>query len=398
MGKFKFASRMENLSGSVIREILKLTQKPDIISFGGGLPSAESFPVEDLKKISEELFSQEGASMLQYGTTEGFDPLRDHLAHWLSGKGMKVQKENVLIISGSQQGIDLISKAMIDPGDYVVIESPSYLSAFQIFNTYQAKYLPIVSDGEGMVVSELETILSQGEVKPKLIYTVPTFQNPRGTTMSLERRKQLVALANKYNLVIVEDDPYGALRYEGEELPSLKALDTEGRVVYLGSFSKTVAPGLRVGYAIADPEVLSKMIIGKQGTDVHSSNLSQQMIYRFLTSGNFETHLAKICSSYKEKRDVMLKAMEDHFPAEVKWDRPEGGLFIWCELPEGYKSTELLELAVAEKVAFIPGAPFYVDKSGENTFRLNFSNASFQGIEKGISTMGRVIREFLRDK
>ncbi|MDA8234270.1 MAG: PLP-dependent aminotransferase family protein [Clostridia bacterium] len=384
----RFAKRFENLSGSVVREILKLTQQKDIISFGGGMPSADSFPVEELAQLAADTFADHGAQMLQYGTTEGYQPLREWIAGWLQAKGWKVTVDNILIISGSQQGLDLTSKAFLDPGDQVVIESPSYLAAFQIFSSYQASYLAVPSDDEGMRMDELEKVLANNS--PKLMYTIPTFQNPTGITMTLERRKKLIELANKYNVIVIEDDPYGYLRYSGEELPSLKALDTEDKVIYMGSFSKIVAPGLRVGFAVANQEILGKLVIGKQASDVHTSNLSQQIIYRYCSQGMLEPHVEKICATYKAKRDAMLAAMDKHFPKSVTWTKPEGGLFIWCTLPEGLVSTELLKEAVEKQVAFIPGAPFYLNGQGQNMLRLNFSNSEMASIEEGIRRIGEV--------
>jgi len=391
----RFAKRFENLSGSAVREILKLTQQKDIISFGGGMPSADSFPVDELAKLAADTFADHGEQMLQYGTSEGYQPLREWIAGWLKAKGWNVTVDNILIISGSQQGLDLTSKAFLDPGDQVVIESPSYLSAFQIFNSYQASYLAVPSDDQGMKMDELEKVLVNNN--PKLIYSIPTFQNPTGITMTLERRKQLIELANKYDVIIIEDDPYGYLRYSGEPVPSLKALDTEGRVIYLGSFSKIVAPGLRVGFAVADPAILGKMVIGKQATDVHTSNLSQQIVYRYCSQGMLEPHIEKICAMYKAKRDAMLAAMDRHFPKEVTWTRPEGGLFIWCTLPEGLVSAELLKEAVAKKVAFIPGAPFYLGGQGQNMMRLNFSNAEMDLIDEGIKRIGEVLTDAVKN-
>ncbi|MHB8172058.1 MAG: aminotransferase-like domain-containing protein [Thermincolia bacterium] len=390
----RFAKRFENLSGSVVREILKLTQQKDIISFGGGMPSADSFPVEELAKLAADTFADHGEQMLQYGTSEGYQPLREWVAGWLQAKGWKVTVDNILIISGSQQGLDLTSKAFLDPGDQVVIESPSYLSAFQIFTSYQASYLPVPSDDQGMKMDELEKVLANNS--PKLIYSIPTFQNPTGITMTLARRKKLIELANKHDVIVIEDDPYGYLRYSGEEVPSLKALDTEGRVIYMGSFSKIVAPGLRVGFAVADSQILAKMIIGKQATDVHTSNLSQQIIYRYCSQGMLEPHIEKICEMYKAKRDTMLVAMDKYFPKEVTWTKPEGGLFIWCTMPEGLVSNELLKEAVEKKVAFIPGAPFYLGGQGQNMLRLNFSNAQMDLIDEGIKRIGEVLSKAVR--
>lgn len=394
MKELRMAERMENMSGSAVREILKLTQQPNMISFAGGLPSPDSFPVAKLQEITNEVYSKSGAQMLQYGITEGYKPLNEFIAQWLkSSKNITATPEDIQITSGSQQGIDLVSRVFLNAGDQVVVESPSYLSAFQVFNSYQVKYLPIPSDDQGMQVDELEKVLAEN--KPKLVYTVATFQNPTGITMSLERRKKLLQLADKHKLIIIEDNPYGELRYEGEHVPTLKSLDTQGRVVYLGSFSKVVAPGLRTGYAVAHPEIRTKITIAKQAADVHSSNLSQQIIYEYCNRGYLDPHIQEICRAYGVKRDTMFKALDEHFPKAVKWTRPEGGLFIWVELPQGCDTTELLQKAVEHRVAFVPGTPFFVNNTGQNTLRLNFSNASFEQIEYGIAKIGEVIKEYL---
>jgi len=385
---------MANAEGSAVREILKLTQKPEMVSFAGGLPSPESFPVDRLREITAEVFARSGLQVLQYGITEGYQPLREFLSNWLRNtKGIAADPEDIQITSGSQQGIDLVSRVFLDSGDLVVVENPSYLSAFQIFNSYQAAYLPVPSDDLGMRVEELEMLLESH--KPKIIYTVPTFQNPTGITMSLARRKKLLRLAEEHDLVIIEDNPYGELRYEGEHVPTLKSLDTQGRVIYLGSFSKVVAPGLRVGYLVAGPEIRARVTIAKQGVDVHTSNLSQQIIYEYCHKGYLDPHIREVCQAYGAKRDAMQRAMERYFPPEVRWTRPEGGLFIWVELPEKCDSTELLKETVQHNVAFVPGKPFFVNNSGLNTMRLNFSNASPEQIEYGIAKLGGIIKEYL---
>lgn len=396
MKELRLAERMGNMSGSAVREILKLTQQPNMISFAGGLPSPDSFPVAKLQEITNEVYSRFGAQMLQYGITEGYKPLNEFIAQWLkASKNITSSPDDIQITSGSQQGIDLVSRVFLNIGDQVVVESPSYLSAFQVFNSYQVNYLPIPSDDRGMQVDELEKALADNTNKPKLVYTVATFQNPTGITMSLERRKKLLQLADKHNLIIIEDNPYGELRYEGEHVPTLKSLDTQGRVVYLGSFSKVVAPGLRIGYAVAHPEIRAKITIAKQAADVHSSNLSQQVIYEYCNRGYLEPHIREICRAYGVKRDAMFKALDEHFPKEVKWTRPEGGLFIWAELPAGCDSTELLKRAVEHRVAFVPGSPFFVNNTGRNTLRMNFSNASLEQIDYGITKIGEVIKEYL---
>ena len=386
----RFARRMEGMSGNVIREILKLTQQPDIISFAGGLPSADSFPSAEIKRIIDEV-GDEIVSLLQYATTEGYPPLREYIADWVKDRGIQATADQVTLLTGSQQGIDLACKALLDPGETVLVERPTYLTALQVINMYQGRAVAVPGDADGMLPDALVQAIE--EHRPKMIYLVPTFRNPSGETWSLERRRMVVDIAAKAGIVIVEDDPYGTLRYSGEPVPSVKAFDTAGCVIYLGSFSKIVSPGLRVGYTIAAPELLRKLVIGKQTSDVHTSNLSQYVVNAFCRSDRFPRHLDSIKTTYGQKRDRMLAAMEEHFPESVEWTRPDGGLFVWVTLPEGVSTTPLLERAVDEKVAFIPGTPFFCDGAGENTMRLNFSNATFEQIDVGIARLGRVIKE-----
>lgn len=390
--EFAFAKRFEGMTGNVIREILKLTQKPDVISFAGGLPSSDSFPVAELQEIAFNLLGRGGEGILQYGTTEGDAGLRDFLSGWLKERGIETIPDEVLILSGSQQGIDLIAKAVLDPGDVVVVERPTYLAALQIFKSYEVRFAVVPTDADGMDVDALDEIIRRE--RPKLIYTVPTFQNPSGITLSLRRRERLVEIADRHNLIVVEDDPYGNLRYSGDPVPCVKAFDRPGRVVYLGSFSKIVAPGLRVGYAVAEPTTIRRMIVGKQGTDVHTSNLSQRMVAEFCRSGRLQPHIERIRKEYGAKRNRMLDAMQSHFPQQAEWTKPDGGLFVWVTLQDGVSTTQLLEKAVnEEKVAFIPGSPFFVDGGGENTMRLNFSNAKEEEIDTGIARLGRVLQQ-----
>ena len=394
MSTYGFADRMSGLNENVIREIFKLTQIPDIISFAGGLPSPDSFPVDELNEISIKVFEKQGQQILQYGTTEGYNPLREFIVSWVKRYRIETQRDNVLIVSGSSQGIDLIAKSFLNPGDYVAVENPTFLSAIQTFRGYQAKILPLDIDQEGLVVEGLEEKLK--EYKPKLFYVIPHYQNPTGITLSLERRKKLMEIVAKTNIIVIEDDPYVELRYYadlksmGERLPSLKSFDRNNQVVYLGSFSKTVSPGLRVGYTIADNEILRRMIICKQANDLHTSNLSQAIVYEFATTGLLK-HIKNINSSYMKKRDAMLDMLEKYLKGKAFWTRPDGGLFIWLALPEGMDSQELLKQAVEKKVAFIPGFPFYANGGGENTLRLNFSNATIENIETGIKRLAEII-------
>lgn len=393
MGEYRFATRMGNVSGSVIREILKLTQKPDIISFAGGLPSPDSFPVRELAEIAAGVISGNGRSVLQYGTSEGHPGLREFVAEWVARRGITATPADVLITSGSQQGIDLLAKAFLNPGDGVVVESPTYLAALQIFKTYEASFRVVPTDDQGVILTEARRVLT--ESRPKLFYLIPTFQNPTGKTLSRERREAVAQQAAETGTVVIEDDPYGELRYTGEELPALKSFDQEGRVVYLGSFSKIISPGLRVGFAVAPPEILHKMTIGKQATDVHTSNLSQAIVYEFCRRGLLPAHVEKIRKEYGEKREVMLAALAENLPAEATWTLPDGGLFLWVTLPEGCSTVELLKAAVEHQVAFIPGESFFAEGGGANTMRLNFSNASLEDIRVGMERLGAVIRRYL---
>ncbi len=394
MNSFGFADRMSGLSENVIREIFKLTQMPDIISFAGGLPSADMFPVEELKEISTRVFEKQGAQILQYGTTEGYNPLRDFVVSWVRRYGIEANVDNVLITSGSSQGIDLTAKGFLNPGDFVAVENPTFLSAIQTFRGYQANIVPLDMDEDGIVIDGLEEKLKK--YKPKLLYTIPHYQNPTGITLSLERRQKLMEIISKTDTVVVEDDPYVELRYysevryKGEAIPSLKSFDQKNQVIYLGSFSKIVSPGLRVGYAIADTEILRKMVICKQANDLHTSNFSQAVVFEFATSGLLK-HIKKICSDYRGKLDLMLEMLAAYLKNKASWTMPDGGLFIWVNLPEWINSQELLNKAVEKKVAFIPGFPFFADGGGTNTLRLNFSSSSQEEIREGIRRLADII-------
>jgi len=388
---FTFADRMHGLSGNVIRDILKLTQQPEIISFAGGLPSPDSFPVDQLSAVTECVFKKYGKEMLQYGTTEGCDVLRDYVALRLQGRGIRISGEDVLILSGSQQGLDLLSRICLNPGDGVVVERPTYLAAVQIFKGCQARFYEVESDRDGMIPESLENVLSREEAV-KLIYVVPNFANPTGRTLPIVRRQKLAEIACNHGCLLIEDDPYAELRYRGQDQPAIKSFDHQGHVVYLGSFSKIISPGLRVGYATCSmQEVLRKMAIVKQGADVHTGNLSQLVIYEYASSGLLEDHIAQVRADYGRKLELMLAAMDTHFPATVEVSRPDGGLFVWVTLPEGCSSTDLLQVAIKRGVAFIPGSPFFATGGGENTMRINFSNASAEEIEGGIKILGEVI-------
>ncbi|MDK2918839.1 MAG: 2-aminoadipate transaminase [Candidatus Petromonas sp.] len=390
----KYAERMDRIKASEIRELLKLTVRPEIISFAGGLPAPELFPVEEMKKVSLKVLEESGEQALQYSPTEGFTPLREKIAKRMEQVGVNTKAENILITSGSQQGLDFSGKIFLNPGDVVVVESPSYLGAINAFKAYECEFLEVPTDENGMIMEELEKALADTE-RVKMIYVIPDFQNPSGRTWSLDRRKKLLEIANKYNLPIIEDNPYGELRFEGERLPSIKSMDTDGRVVFLGTFSKTFCPGLRIGWVCADGEVLNKYILVKQGADLQSNSMSQRELNKFLEMYDLDEHIEKIKKLYKKRRDLMIQTMEQHFPKEVKFTRPEGGLFTWAELPEHINTRELMKKALEKNVAFVPGGSFFPNGGHENTMRINYSNMPEDKIVKGIKILAEVIKEAL---
>lgn len=386
----KFSRRMGNMKASEIREILKLTQRPEIISFAGGLPAPELFPVEQMGKVSQKVISTIGREALQYSTTEGYDPLRKHIVYRMSKMSIETTYENILVTSGSQQGLEFSGKIFLDPDDIVICESPSYLGAINAFKSYECQFREIQTDEHGMIMSRLEETIKENP-NTKFIYVIPDFQNPSGRTWSLERRQKLIEIANKYDLVVVEDNPYGELRYEGKHLPAVKSLDTEGRVVFLGTFSKTFAPGLRIGWVCAEEELLNKYIMVKQGSDLQTSSMSQRELAVYLDDYSLDEHIEKIISVYRGRRDLMIDTMKRTFPSEAKYIVPEGGLFIWVELPEHIDTKELMVKAVEEKVAFVPGGSFFPNSDTRNTMRLNFSNMNEENIVEGITRLGKLL-------
>jgi 2-aminoadipate transaminase len=398
------------MGSSIIRELLKLTEQPDIISFAGGLPAPELFPEDEVGEATKRVLRDHGSQALQYGTTEGYGPLREMIARHTSRYGLHVTAENVLITSGSQQALDLLGKVFIDPGDHILTESPTYLGALQAWNAYGAEYITVPTDDDGMVTDQLESALRAG---PKFIYVLPNFQNPGGVTLSLERRRRLLEIADKYGVPIVEDDPYGQLRFEGNHLPAVVALDGKegcnpesgkdgvcysGNVIYLSTFSKVLAPGLRLGWVVAPTEVIHKLVQAKQGADLHTSTFTQMVAYEVARHGFIDEHVQLIRRVYKERRDVMLLSMEEHFPTQVRWTHPQGGLFLWVTLPQGVNSAQVLKEALDQKVAFVPGASFHPTGGGENTFRLNFSSSTPEQIIEGIKRLGKVLSQALGER
>jgi 2-aminoadipate transaminase len=393
-----YAHRAEGMRASDIREILKVTAQPDVISLAGGLPAPELFPIDEYRRAFEWVLESEGVVALQYGPSEGYRPLRTYLAGRLSGFGLRCTADDILITNGSQQALDLIGKILLDPDDVVVVEKPTYLGALQAFNQYQASYVVVPMDENGMLVDELEPLLERplptGR-RVKFIYAIPNFQNPTGRSLSLPRRKQLVQMAAHYGVAIVEDDPYGELRYEGERLPTLKSLDTSGSVIYLGTFSKILAPGLRLGWVVTSPEAMEVLLHGKQPADLHTGMVQQMATYEVCRNGFVDHHVEQIKAFYKERRDVMLQALEEHFPPEAHFTHPAGGLFVWAELPRYVDTRELLVEAVQDRVAFVPGQGFHPDNTGTNTMRLNFSNVTPDLLREGVRRLGTAIAKRL---
>lgn len=392
--ELRLAERMGYLKASEIRELLKLTEEPEIISFAGGLPAPELFPTERLSEIAVRVLKEDGRAALQYGTTEGYRPLRKIIAEErMTAAGVNVTKDNILVTSGSQQGLDFTGRVFLDKDDVVICESPSYLGAINAFRAYMPKFVEIPMDDNGMIIEELEKALELYP-KAKFIYTIPDFQNPTGKTLSLDRRIRLLALAEKYNVAIIEDNPYGELRFDGEKIPTLLSLDKTGKVIYLGTFSKTFCPGFRLGWVCASEEMLSKYIIVKQGADLQSSSIAQRVAALFMQTYKLDDHIENIKKIYKVRRDLIVETMEKEFPKVCTFTYPNGGLFTWVTIPEQYDAAEILPLALKEKVAFVPGRSFFANGNEGNHFRLNFSNMSEEKLIEGIKRLGKVLKDF----
>lgn len=386
-----FARHMRPITGSAIREIFKLLAKPGMVSFAGGNPSNTALEPEVISELAREALAKYGTSLLQYGATDGFNPFRESAAAFLRASSVNCEAKDILPTQGGTQAFDVLLKALVDPGDAVLCESPTFLGAIQAMREYNAKLVPMPTDDEGVIVEAAEELIKKH--RPKLMYVIPTFQNPTGITLALERRKALAALAAKYGVVIAEDDPYRDLRYSGEALPSIQSFDEEGWVVYMSSFSKYVAPGLRVGAAaVTNPMLLRKMVIGKQSADTHSPLLNQAIVDAYLRKGLMPAHLQRICGDYRRQLDAMLAGFKS-FPEGTRHTLPQGGLFVWAALPEGMDAMKVFEAAVENDVAFVPGTHFYTDGGHENTLRLNFSMCDIPTIEAGMAKLGRVISE-----
>jgi len=395
---YRYAQRTQRMKGSAIRELLKFSERKDIISFAGGMPAPEVFPVDKFREACDKALREHGADCLQYGSTDGYLPLREMIAHHATRYGINVTAENILPTSGSQQALDLIGRIFINPGDRILVESPTYLGAIQAWNAYSAEFIPVPFDQDGMDTNKLEASLRAGI---KFIYVLPNFQNPTGVTLSYERRLHLIELADKYGVPIIEDDPYGQLRYEGEHLPAVVVLDSQtrsqetcysGNVIYLSTFSKTLAPGIRLAWVIAPTEVIQKLILAKQGADLHTSTFNQISTYEVAKGGFLNEHVKLIRKVYRERRDVMLDTLEEHMPPGIKWTHPKGGLFLWVTLPADLDAKVIFNEALENNVAFVPGAAFFAEGGGHNTLRLNFSNAKPEMINEGIGILAKVIK------
>ncbi|MFO7619328.1 MAG: PLP-dependent aminotransferase family protein [Thermoplasmata archaeon] len=396
-----YSRNAREMKASEIRELLKLTERKEIISFAGGLPNPDAFPVDKVKEICNHLLDEKGASILQYGTTEGVTELRHAIAERMNKKGMNINYHNVLITAGSQQALDLIGKTFLDPDDTVIVGAPTYLGGTNAFKSYGAVMEGVPIDENGMDPVLLEEKIQQLQMhgrSAELLYLIPAFQNPSGVTISHERRKQLLEVARKYDMLVIEDAPYSELRYSGEAIKPMKTMDDDGRVIYLGTFSKVLAPGFRVAWCIADRDILNKLIIVKQAADLCTNTFGQHIAAEYLNRGYIDEHIEKIRSLYKRKRDHMLAAMDKHFPAEATWTRPEGGMFIWVTLPEFIDTKDMFSRALDNNVAYVHGASFYADHSGKNTLRLNFTYATDEEIDTGIKRLADTIRQEIADK
>jgi len=388
-----FAKRMDVMKASEIREILKITQRPEVISFAGGLPAPELFPIEEMKQVARIVLEESGSQALQYSTTEGFAPLRQHIAQRMNNKFKTcVHSDNILITSGSQQALDFSGKLFLNEGDIVLCESPTYLAAISAFKAYQPQFIEVPTDDDGMIIAELQQILERHD-NIKLVYVIPDFQNPTGRTWSIERRQQFIAVMSQYDIPVIEDNPYGELRFEGEIPPSIKSLDRKGIVIFVSTFSKTFCPGLRIGWIAADQNLIEKYVLIKQGADLHTSSISQREISKYLDLYDFDANIVKIVQVYRQRRNAIVEAMQNCFPDDIKFNRPQGGLFTWVELPKHFKAVELLQTCLQQDVAFVPGDSFFPNRIVENTFRLNYSNMPEERIFDGIQRLAKVIKQ-----
>ncbi len=392
----EFSQRSQRFQASAIRELFKLMADPEIIPLSGGSPADESFPLAEIRTIIDDLLATQGSALLQYGITTGWQPLREaYIQHLLQPKGISAAAENVIITTGSTQGIHLVCDAFLNEGDVVLVESATFLNTLNVLRKFGAQIVAVDMDDQGMCIDDLAAKVQQ--YHPKLLYTIPTFQNPTGRTIPLERRQAIAQLAAEYDFIVIEDDPYGDVRLEGEALPPIKYFDASGRVIMMNSFSKIIAPGLRVGAAVGTAEIISTLEVFKQGMDTHTDNLAQAVCAEFLNRGLLPAHLQRISAMYKERRDVMLSCLDTYFPASCRYTIPQGGLFLWVELPPGSDTTALLNKAVQAKVAFVPGAPFCLDaESGKRYMRLNYSFSAPEQIREALRRLGALLHDELQ--
>ena len=392
--EYKYARRMQDISASEIRELLKLTEKQEVISFAGGLPAPELFPIKEIKEVNNEVLDHSGGQALQYATTEGYQPLRRWIADRMNAQlGTSFEEDNIMITHGSQQALDLSGKVFLDEGDVVLCESPTYLAAISAFKAYGCRFVEVETDAEGMIMPELEKALQQYSTA-KLIYIVPNFQNPTGRTWSLKRRQQLAEVSAKYNVMVLEDNPYGELRYEGDFLPAVKSFDNTGNVVCTGTFSKIFCPGYRIGWIAGEKEVVRKYVLVKQGVDLQSNTIAQMVILAYLEKYDIDEHISRIREVYRKRRDVAIEAINKYFPAGIQYTKPEGGLFLWIEVDSRVDTTALLEKCLEQNVAFVPGSSFYPNTHKRNTLRINFSNTKEEQIALGMERIGNVLKQF----
>ena len=387
-----FADRMNHIPKSFIREILKVTSQPDVISFAGGLPNPLSFPSKEILDSAIAVLTEDSSSVLQYAVSEGYLPLREYIANRYTKKGIQVNPEEILITNGSQQGLDLCGKIFLNKNDKVLMEAPSYLGAIQAFSAYQPEFLSVKIQEDGVDTKQLSELLWEHDIK--LFYGIPNFQNPTGISYSNEKRKEVAELLQKTNTIFIEDDPYGEIRFSGEALPPIKK-HLPDQTILLGSFSKIVAPGLRMGWMVAKKEFIEKLIIVKQAADLHSNFLSQRILYRLLTDFDIDKHTSRISKLYKKQKDDMIEMIQAYFPKKIQYTNPDGGMFIWLTLPEYMDAHELLSEATLLRVAFVPGQTFFVNKEGKNTIRLNFSNSQKEEMEEGIKRLGGLLKKFM---
>ncbi|MBR4526373.1 MAG: PLP-dependent aminotransferase family protein [Acidaminococcaceae bacterium] len=391
--EYKFASRMDRMKASEIRELLKLTARPEIISFAGGLPAPELFPVKEIAQVSHDLVLKEGQKLLQYATTEGRPTLREKIAKRMTEKyKTPVVADDILITTGSQQCLDFAGKLFLDPGDVVLCESPSYLGALNAFNAYQPVFKEVPTDGEGIIPEELDKILASTP-KCKFIYVIPDFQNPTGICWSLERRKKFIEVINKYDLPVFEDNPYGELRYRGESFPTLKSMDTKGLVSFLGTFSKIFCPGLRLGWIAGPHAIVEKFVMIKQSADLHTSNFDQGVADAYMDTYDLDAHVKEIVALYGHRRDLILKTMEEEFPEGVEFTRPDGGLFLWVTVPEGVSARKVFDKCIEQKVAAVIGDAFYPNDKTDRSMRVNYSCMPDDKIVEGVKRMAKAIKE-----